>query len=210
MKNVSEKIKTWAREFKKDLSRTLSALFYFALAGFAFWVLLILLEAFFGFNLLQYLGSLPFLYPMYKAITAEISSRSSLGIFYFFSSTSLFFLPVPPEASYVLLLQSNVSVYKIIIFTILGIIMGQVINFFLGRIFGGLIKPYIKKKRRKWVYEKLQKRGKAIIAVMNVIPFFPFQIFNVVVGFTKYPTSRWFLMVTIATVVKFGFLYFVA
>jgi membrane protein YqaA with SNARE-associated domain len=210
VKNVSQKIKAWWKDFKHDLGRTAKALFYFALAGFAFWILLYLLEIFLGFNLFQYLGSLPFISPVYRAITAEIGSRSALGIFYFFCFTSLFFLPIPPEASYVLLLQGPTPASRIILFAMIGIIAGQTGNFLLGKIFGGIIKPYIKKKRRKWIYHKLEERGKFIIGVMNVIPFFPFQIFNVVVGFTKYPASRWFMMMVIGTVVKFGLLYFVA
>ena len=174
--------------------RTLTALLFFALAGFCFWILLQLLIIFFDFDLLNFFKSLPFLYPTAVSISEEVALRSASGITYFFIFASLFFLPVPLELAYINFIHEGILPANLLLFATFGILLGQIINFFLGKLFGPIFRSFIKKKTRKWVHEKLQQYGIIAIFLMNFLPM-PFPLFNFVAGLMKYPFWRWLLVI---------------
>lgn len=213
MKKKSRISKFWKRtkkgffEFIDDLKNKIVAVIFFIFAGFFFWVFMQLLYYFYGFSLIEFVKELPFVYPLLSHVFNEISSGSDLGIFYLFSVVSIFVLPVPLEALFFTTLKGGLTFFEIFLLVVPGIILGQIINYTLGRFLSFIFISFIKKKTRRNMTGKLKKYGIYAIAFVHIIPF-PFQIFNFVTGILRYPFLRWLPFAVMGTVIKHIIMYY--
>ena len=201
-KTFKERILTKAREVKRDLKKKAVAIFFLALAGVFFWVLVQMLYYFYGFSLLDWFKGIPYISTAFAHIYSEIKLKSVLGVFYSFGIYSLFFLPLPLEIFYINFLQQGMWIVAIFPLTLLGIIAGQIVNYSLGRFFGFLFLYFIKKKTRRKIKEKLDKYSAYAVLIAHVLPF-PFQIFNLVAGAMKFKFAKWLTFMTLGLAIRF-------
>ena len=108
-KSFSDRAKAAFKEFRRDMTKKLVALFFFVLAGLAFWVLMQMLYYFYGFSLVDWIKGTQYIYPAFKHVFDAIAARSFEGIIYLFMFSSLFFLPVPLEVMFTTLLYSGLD-----------------------------------------------------------------------------------------------------
>lgn len=180
------------KDFIKDLWYKGTGLFVLGLVGVLVWILFQLLFMFYGFDVTNWFLNLPYVPDVSSHMVSEITSQSKLGLFYVFAMSSLFFLPVPMEALHIGFLRS-LDANEILFVIVLGIAVGQLVNYGLGRLFGFIFRSLFHKKTIRGAREKLEKYGAFAIFFVHFIPF-PFQIFNVVLGTLRYPFLMWFLL----------------
>ena len=199
-------IKEHIKEFWDDTKRYISAFFFFGIAVLAFWGLIKLLNIFYGFDLIYWFKTLPYISDIVSFIALEVKKTSFLGVFSLFSFSSIFFLPSPLEVIFITLVKKG---SPMIVFpaTFLGIIFGQHLNYLLGRVFGPAFTPYIKKKTKDKTEERLRKYGAYAISIFHLIPPLPFPLFNFVCGLSRYPYLKWLLISSVATLVKLSIIF---
>jgi len=200
-KNFSEKAKNWLAEFFTDLGNKLIALLFFGFVGLCIWILIKLSYNFFGFDVMNWMKDLPYVYSTFSYFFDEVSRRTQLGIYYLFSFSSIFLFPIPLEVVYAGLLKS-LSFKQVYLPTVIGVITGQHINFFAGRFFGNILKPFIKRKTRKKIRKYLEKQGSLAIFFFNALPM-PYPLFNFIVGLSKYSYFKWVIVQIPATFINY-------
>lgn len=211
--SFKDKIKIWKavakkewKDFKKDLENKLWALVFFIFAGICFWGLMQVLYYFYDFSILQWFKGLPYVYSTFSYVFNEIKSGSYLGVFFSFSISSLFFLPVPLEAIYLNFVRT-IDFPLVGFLAVAGITFGQIMNYLFGRFFGFIFMKFIKKKTRRQMTARLKKFGGYAITLVHIIPF-PFQLMNFLSGAVKFPFFRWLFYVVLGSVIKHIAMYY--
>ena len=76
-----------------------------------------------------------------------------------------------------------------------GVILGSLVAFFIGRIFGYKVAKWLigKEKLDKWL-KLIDGKGKVVFAIAFLFPFFPDDILCVVAGITQMPTVYFVIM----------------
>jgi membrane protein YqaA with SNARE-associated domain len=177
----------------------------FALTALGLWILLIMLKSFIGFDILNWFKQLPFIYPIASYIAAQIKQQSFEGIVYAFSLSSLFFIPTPLEIFFIALLKGISTPLRIIVPAFFGLMLGQHVNFYAGRMFGKLIKKFIKRKTILMVQRRLRDYGSVSIFFINLLPL-PYPITNFLAGSFRFPYSKWLLFTSLAIAIKLVFI----
>lgn len=139
-------------------------------------------------------------FPLGAHIVQNISQQSFLGIFYLFIILSLVFIPGPLELTYLVILSTGSSKTITLIAAVLGILIGQMINYGLGRIVSKHWKPEHTMK------EKIDKYGGWFIFIASVTPFLPSQLFNFTAGTVKLSFKKWCISIAIGVVLYFSVL----
>ncbi len=188
------------RKFFEDLKDKGIGILWILFAGFWVWVLFQMLYIFYEFSFFEWIQTVHYVWGPFQYFVTTIGSGTALGIFYLFLFSSLFFLPVPLEVLFLTLARRADPVF-IATYAILGILVGQVINYMLGRLFSIIFIAMLKRSTQKSAKEKLAKYGGFSIGAVHLIPF-PFQIFNVVTGLFKFPFWNWLMYATIGLVLK--------
>lgn len=200
-RNTRPKRPTTWESFKHSFITTL----IFAITAFALWVLLLMLKHFIGFDLLQWFSSLPIVAPLAKYIVGQVGQKSFEGIVYAFSFSSLFFIPTPLEVLFLGFLRGVRNSTAVIVPAFVGLMLGQNVNFFLGRIFGKVSKKYISASTRKKIITRLNEYGAIAIFFINLLPL-PYPITNFLAGSLKYPYKKWLLFSSLAIATKLVFI----
>jgi len=206
--NLKKAVKEWFKDFKEGFKNKTAALIAFIFAGFMFWLLIQLLMIFYEFSLIEWIKDIPFLEEVFLYLFREITSQTPLGVFYLFMIASLFFLPIPLEALYFNFLRNGFPFPSLMFYTVGGIVVGQMINYWLGRLFGFIFMSFIKKKTRRSVKTKLTKYGIFAIVLVHLIPF-PFQVFNLLAGAFRYKFWKWIVFVILGLVIKHLIMYWI-
>jgi len=199
--SIKHRVKHKIHEIKEDFKLKFTIFLIFAFVGFLTWMLFYMIYVFYGFSIVEWFKGLPYAYTIFSHVIEQIKLKSDWGIFYTFVFSSLFFLPIPLEALYFSFLREGIAFQEIFFITVAGILCGQIINYWLGRMFGFILIHFIKRKNRDKVRERLSKYGPVALISVHIIPF-PFQIFNMISGVLKYKFIKWLLFVTIGTVIK--------
>lgn len=140
-----------------------------------------------------------------RFLFSKLSINTPIDIFIFFSLASIVIFPSPLDLIYLDLLRKGIPH---IFFTVLiGIFIGQNINYFLGRYFAKIIKPLIKEKTQKWITEKLYKYEGYAIFFINLSPL-PYTALNFTVGLSQFKYYKWFLITLSSLLLKITILNF--
>lgn len=134
-----------------------------------------------------------------RYIFFKLLLKSPLNIFIFFSIASIVVFPSPLDLIYLDLINQGIP--NIFFSVLIGIFIGQNINYFLGRYFAHLIDPLIKNKTKKWIHDKLFKYEGYAIFFINLTPL-PYTVLNFVVGVSKFKYYKWFLLTLISLFLK--------
>lgn len=144
------------------------------------------------------------------AVREVILSTGNWGLVIFFLLTLLqvVVLPIPAAVTVVAGAAIYGAVVSFIISTI-GTIVGSVICFFLGRIFGKKLIVWLIGKEKTDKYSTLiAKKGKGLFVGMMLFPFFPDDILCMTAGLTKM-TFRFFIVaITLTRPVMLAFYSF--
>jgi membrane protein YqaA with SNARE-associated domain len=201
------KVKKGINNFFVDLWDKALAIIAFGVAGLLIWLLVQMVFWFYGFSVVEWMQNIPVLYPTITHLIYHVQTGSELGVFYLFFFSSLFFLPVPLEALYINFLRS-LPFEKIFIIAVAGIVLGQIINYWLGRTFGFIFREWVRKSARKKIRHRLDNQGILAILAVHIIPF-PFQIFNLIAGVFRYKFFKWLLFVIIGLAIKHLLMYWI-
>jgi len=206
LRKGTRKFKKKAHEIRLDVERKLYALLFIFLALVFIALLFFLIEIFFGFNIITWFQSLPYVYLLFQHFFDNIAAGTNLGIYYTFSFASIFLFPIPYELIFLGFLKAGAVFIKIYPLVLLGILTGQHINYFLGRFFGVIVKRYVKKKTRIELRKRLNKYGGYAIFGMHLFPL-PYAIFNFIVGLTRYPYWKWLMYMLPALCINYFLVY---
>ena len=187
-------------EFWDHLVMKFSGLIWFVIVALLVWLLIQLLYLFFDFSLLGWFQTIPFLYPFVNYIYSEIAEKTSLGILYLFSISSLFIFPVPLEALFFTYIKGFNPMMFLILST-LGLYIGQIANYFLGRYFGFVFRFMFNNKTKKNIKLKISKYGGVGIVLMEMFPL-PFQLFNFFAGAFKYNAKKFMFYSLVGLILK--------
>ncbi len=201
------RVKKGIKNFFVDLWDKAVAILAFGVAGLLIWVLVQMVFSFYGFSVVEWMQGIPVLYPTIMHLIYHVQTGSELGVFYLFLFSSLFFLPVPLEALYLNFLRS-LPFERIFVIAVAGIVLGQVINYWLGRMFGFIFREWVRKSARRSIRHKLDNHGILAILAVHIIPF-PFQIFNLISGVFRYKFFKWLLFVIIGLTIKHLLMYWI-
>lgn len=177
----------------------------------AFWILL-LVALYFGFGwlkeqLLLLLQQNPTVWSYYKAIEAEIASKSLLGLFYAAFFGALFFVTLPVEIIFLFYLGLNYYFVQILVITLIGNLLGIAFNYFVGWLVGPkVLRWFMKEETYHKFQKKIDKAGIFIVIVGNIIPF-PIEPFTVFLGAVRFGFVRLMLWTALGKIVKFGLLW---
>jgi len=192
-------LKEWWNEFQRDFKNKALVLFIFLIVGILVWLLVQLTFIFYGFSFIDWIKNVPYVYDTFLHIFTEARKGTSLGVFYLFTFGSLFFFPVPLEVVYFTLKDMPFTV--LFPLAVGGILLGQVVNYFLGRFFGFILLGFFKKRTQRRMKEKLERYGPFAVTAVHIIPF-PFQLFNFFTGVFRYNFFKWILFAFIGLVLK--------
>lgn len=174
---------------------------------FVFIVSLIFCIYFLRYYILDFFKSIPILWSIIGPVVSEVQKGSLLGLFYLVFFGSLFFISIPAEFSILYYLSLGHNPVWVILITILGNLLGHIVDYFFGRLFGeSLIRFFIKSKfdGLKGIFEKI---GGGIIVVGNILPFGS-EIIVLVVGSIKYNFKKFLIYSVTGMAIKYCGMFF--
>ncbi len=177
----------------------------------AFWiVVLIILYFAFGWlrdQALLLLQMNPNVWAVYKAIEAEITAKTLLGLFYASMFGAIFFITLPVEIIFLYYLGLNYYFMQVLVITLAGNLIGIAFDYFIGWLIGPkVLQWFMKKESYQNFQKKIDKAGAFIVIVGNIIPF-PIEWFTVFLGAVRYGFVRLMIYTTLGKIVKFGLLW---
>jgi membrane protein YqaA with SNARE-associated domain len=203
--NIKEKISI-KEKINKSIASIIRKIELFFIIGIAISILWILKELLknYGIDIDAWFQDLPIIYPLIMHFKEEIYSNTFKGIIYLFSLSSLFFLPIPLEIAFAGILKLKDNPSLVIIATITGIIIGQNVNYLIGRVFSFFTKN-IKKKNHK-IIEFLKKYGVYALIGIHLSPL-PFPFLNFISGALKFPYRKWVITTSITISARIIIIY---
>lgn len=157
--------------------------------------------------LLNLLKSNPTTYNYYSMIESNILNRTLPGLFFVSILGSLFFLVLPSEAIFIYYLSSTDYLFLfIILFTILGSLVGLTFNYFFGLVLGEKVIRFLFKKNF-WKYkEKIEKYGGVVLFFGNIFPG-PIEVLAIFYGSFKFNYKRFIFLVFMGRLIKYTILF---
>jgi membrane protein YqaA with SNARE-associated domain len=152
----------------------------------------------------SYLAKNPTLYAFYLYIEAQITNLTYTGLYIFSILSTLFFLILPSEATFIYYLQAtNHFVLFIIFFSLLGNVTGMLFNYFFGRILGEKIMLKLFKEKKFYKYkDAIDRKGGILLLLGNIFPG-PIELIAVFYGGFKFSLKRYIYLVLIGRLVKY-------
>ena len=149
----------------------------------------------------------PTIYSNYLYIESQISNLTLPGLFFFSIFGTLFFLILPSEATFILYLSStSFNVLFIVLFALVGNLLGMSFNYFFGRILGERVIQWMFKKKF-WKYkETIEKYGGYLLLFGNILPG-PIELLAVFYGGFKFSYTRYLYLVFIGRLIKYILLF---
>lgn len=162
-----------------------------------------ILEIFFSF-----LAKNPTLYSYYLFIESQISNLTLTGLFFFSILSTLFFLILPSEATFLYYVGvTDHFIAFIILFCILGNAVGMTINYLFGRILGERVLLYMFKEKSFYKYKDIiDKYGGYMIFFGNIFPG-PIEFIAVFYGGFKFSYKRYIYLAMIGRLIKYILLF---
>ncbi len=146
----------------------------------------------------------PTLYSYYLYIQGQISNLTLVGLFFFSILGSLFFLMLPSEATFLYYLSNTDHIYFfVVLFALLGNIVGMTINYLFGRLIGQKLLKFFFGVNEFYKYkEGIDKYGGYLLLIGNIIPG-PIEFIAVFYGGFKFSLSRYIYLVTMGRLIKY-------
>ncbi|MCL2062709.1 MAG: VTT domain-containing protein [Firmicutes bacterium] len=147
-----------------------------------------------------------------EGMIAAIRATGPLGIFVFvlFIIVNVVFLPIPPAIPAVIGTMLYGALWSFIFMTI-GTVIGSVITFSLGRVFGKKIVVWMigKEKTEKWA-NFINKKGRLAFLFMIILPFFPDDVLCLIAGMSHMSYGYFIGVICVARTAVLAFMCFFA
>ncbi len=165
----------------------------FSITIFCYFCIFLVLTIMKRYNLLDVFSSV-------QKLKELILSTGSAGILVFIAIqiAQVIVSPIPGAATILVGAQIYGSLWGFI-YSSIGILIGSIIAFFIGRLFGKSLAVWLvgEENTKKW-RKTLEKRGKFLLPIIFLLPFFPDDIICIIAGMTTMSFS-YFLIVSLIT-----------
>ncbi|MBT3464328.1 hypothetical protein HOD20_06370 [archaeon] len=182
---------------KFDITKNIKKISKVIALLFLIYILIDLLFILFKVDTVKIFKSIPLIFNFIKNNFQNISSQNFVLMMLFFTSASIFIFPIPFDLAFIGFIHETNFPIKVILFSFIGQLIGQHINYILGRFFGEKLENKINKKSKAWIENKFNKYEKYAIFIFNLFPL-PFPLLNFISGLTKFNYVKWLVLVMIA------------
>jgi len=141
---------------------------------------------------------------VFDVIIAIFVKYGLFGLFFSSFVSSLFFVPAYASFLIPFYLGLHFNPWYILIVIWIGAIVGEVVNYYLGYVGSKYVFHKEVKKAEKW----LNKWGDMSIFIVNLIPIFPADIVNLLVGFFRMNFKIYLISMSLAKLVQYSLLIF--
>ncbi|MBU1238485.1 VTT domain-containing protein [Myxococcota bacterium] len=146
----------------------------------------------------------------YVHISAQISQKTLLGLFYAGFFGSLFFILIPLEAVFFYYLALPYNGILVLIIMLISSVLGLGLDYIMGRLVGESVLLRFKGTQFEKYKRAMESYGGLIVFVSNIIPFLPVQIISVAVGATRFGLKRFMVYTFISRGVYLVMLWYTA
>ena len=144
----------------------------------------------------------PFIQITMTSVQRSIIDTTSLGMFYAHFIGGIFFVPSPEEAIFYYGLVKSQTVILPLIFSLMGYLLAQVLNYYLGSKISSFTLNFISKKKVYKTRRFVNKYGIYGIFLFNFLPF-PSPLLTFALGIAKYRFSRMFISTSLGVLCKY-------
>ena len=139
-----------------------------------------------------------------EAIIAIFLKYGLLGLLFSSFVSALVFIPGYSSFLIPIYVALHFNPWLILVVLTVGAVSGEIVNYYLG-FFGSKYIMHIEiKKAEKW----LNKWGELSIFIVNLIPIFPADLVNTLVGFFRMDFKKFFLGMSAGKIIQYAFLIF--
>jgi len=138
------------------------------------------------------------------AIAAALTKYGILGLTFSSFLSSLVFIPGYASFLIPLFVGLDANPWLMLAGISIGAIAGEVVNYYLGLIGSKYILHLKLKKAKKW----LCTWGDMSIFVVNMIPVFPADVVNILVGFLKMDFRAYMISMSLGKIIQYSLLIF--
>jgi len=139
-----------------------------------------------------------------QAILAIFIKYGLTGLFLSSFLSSLVFIPAYSSFLIPLYVGLHFSPWQILIAISIGAVGGELVNYYLGFVGSKYVKKDDVKKAEKW----LTKWGEMSVFIVNLIPAFPADVVNALVGFFHMDLKTFVIGMSVAKVIQYALLIF--
>lgn len=124
-----------------------------------------------------------------------------LGLFVSSFLSSLVFVPGYAYFLIPIFIKLHFNPWQILVVTSIGAIFGEIVNYYIGYFGSKYIVHKEIKKAKKW----LNKWGDMSVMIVNLLPIFPADVINVLVGFFKMDFKEFVVGMSIGKILQYVF-----
>jgi membrane protein YqaA with SNARE-associated domain len=138
---------------------------------------------------------------------AWLASLGPLGLFAFTAFGTLFFMIIPTEPFFFIMLSGDASLAATVLAAALGSTVGSCINYWFGnrlRVSAGKKRPGEERKLGKWGQRAISRSGTALLFAASALPL-P-ELVGVAYGVVDYPFRRFALVAGAGRLVKWSWI----
>ncbi|MEK6909232.1 MAG: VTT domain-containing protein [Nanoarchaeota archaeon] len=165
-------------------------------------LIILIISIFFSTFFYQLLYSLPYFENLVLFLTDNIKNVTLWGLFLAHLIGGIFFVPSPDEIIFYYGLLKGNNYFLALIFSTIGYMISQVLNYYAGKKISPLIMHIISKKK---VYEGrrfVNKYGSVGIFLFNFLPF-PGPLLTFALGIARYNFARLFTLTLLGKICKY-------
>lgn len=155
----------------------------------------------------EYLKSHPTLNAIYEHIAYNMANWTSLGLFYLSFLGSIFFLPIPAEATIIQYINLDYNLFLLIIISTVGGVLALLFNYFFGMLLGKRILKYFLKDNYEKMKGWVEKYGAIFLLIGAIFPS-PLEMVCLIYGGVKYSIKKFIIYTTIGRILKVLMIYF--
>lgn len=168
--------------------------------------LIVLIGIFFPFLKNSFLNEKSFYYQAFNFIILEIKNHSSLGLFITSFFGGLFFFVFPLEIYFYSILKINSNFITSVIPYFLGLLLAQMLNYWIGLRMSNVTKIFIPPKKFYKLKGYLNRWGIWMIIIVNLVPL-PSPVFSAVLGSFRYNFKRFILFMALGSISLYSVLF---
>ena len=141
---------------------------------------------------------------VFEAIIAIFLKLGLIGLLFSSFVSSLVFVPAYASFLIPVFLKLHFDPWHIFIMITVGAVAGEIVNYYLGYIGSKYVFHKEIKKAEKW----LNKWGEMSVFVVNLIPIFPADFVNLLVGFLRMDFKMYMIGMSLGKVIQYALLIF--
>ncbi len=145
-----------------------------------------------------------FFLSVYKFLKDQIKTFTLSGLFFSGFLGSLFFSFFPLEISFYYGLLKDNPPFLSLLFIMAGLLPAEIFNYVAGKKLSNFMLYFVSLKKVYATKRLVNKYGGYGIFLFNLIPIFPSPLLTFALGITKYNSTRLFIILIIADILKFA------